>query len=169
MFEHPADMMKEESIGSSRSATLDAIMDIDDVPQLQLPHFMSDEESLPRITKETVIEVLNGKFQHCYHQAIVVDCRFEYEYDGGHIEGAVNVNSKEELAKKLFDTHLSEKTLLIFHCEYSAHRAPLMQACPFLEHSNILTITLGPSFFDTRTVLKMLTVIPNYRTLKYTS
>jgi len=126
MFEHPADMMKEERNSFSATATLEAIMDIDDIPQLHLPHFVSDEESLPRITKETVIEVLDGKYGHCYHEAIVVDCRFEYEYNGGHIDGAVNVNSKEELGKRLFDTPLSDKTLLIFHCEYSAHRAPLM-------------------------------------------
>ena len=118
--------MKEDKNNLCNSATLDAIMDIDDVPRLQLPHFVSDEESLPRITKETIIDVLNGKYEACYNEALVVDCRFEYEYEGGHIEGAVNVNSKEELAKKLFDIPLSERTLLIFHCEYSAHRAPLM-------------------------------------------
>ena len=119
-------MMKEEKNSLNTTTPLDAIMDIDDVPQLQLPHFMSEEESLPRITKETMVDVLDGKFQECYNEAIVVDCRFEYEYNGGHIEGAVNVNSKEELAKKLFDAPFSEKTLLVFHCEYSAHRAPLM-------------------------------------------
>ena len=119
-------MMKEEKNGLTATATLDAIMDIDDVLQLQLPHFTSEEESLPRIAKETMIDVLDGKYRQHYNEAIVVDCRFEYEYSGGHIEGAVNVNSKEELAAKLFGTPLSEKTLLIFHCEYSAHRAPLM-------------------------------------------
>ena len=126
MFEHPADIMKEEKPSLGTTTTLDAIMDIDDVPQLQLPHFLSEEESLPRITKETMIDVLDGRYGQRYDEAIVVDCRFEYEYHGGHIEGAVNMNSKEELARKLFDTPLSEKTLLIFHCEYSAHRAPLM-------------------------------------------
>ncbi len=126
MFEHPADMMKEAKNSLNTIATLDAIMDIDDIPQLQLPHFISDEESLPRITKGTMIDVLDGKYEQCYNAAIVVDCRFEYEFNGGHIDGAVNLNSKEELAKRLFDTPLSEKTLLIFHCEYSAHRAPLM-------------------------------------------
>lgn len=94
--------------------------------QLQLPHFVSDEESLPRITKDTMIKVLDGKYDQCYNNSIVVDCRFEYEYKGGHIEGAVNVNNKEELANQLFETCPKEKTLLIFHCEYSAHRAPIM-------------------------------------------
>ena len=168
MFEHPADMMKEDKNTLSTAATLDAIMDIDDVPQLQLPHFISEEESLPRITKETMIDVLDGKYQQRYNKAIVVDCRFEYEYNGGHIEGAVNVNSKEELAKKLFDSPLSEKTLLIFHCEYSAHRAPLMYAFLFLKNVVILTMTPGPSSSATRTVLKMPIVIRSYRIQKCT-
>ena len=57
---------------------------------------------------------------------MVIDCRFEYEYDGGHIEGAVNHNDKELLASQLFQTPMPGRTLLVFHCEYSAHRAPLM-------------------------------------------
>lgn len=120
--------MKEQQAEFSPAGGLDSIMDIDDNPQLQLqlPHFVADEESLPRITKETMIDILNGKYEGPYDQSLIVDCRFEYEYEGGHIEGAINVNSKEELAKQLFEPATSSRTLLIFHCEYSAHRAPLM-------------------------------------------
>ncbi|KAL9026532.1 MAG: hypothetical protein Q9196_004817 [Gyalolechia fulgens] len=128
MFEHPADVMKEQGAKFSPAKGLSSIMDTDDNSQLQLnlPHFIADEESLPRITKETMIDVLDGKHQVTYDQSFIVDCRFEYEYDGGHIDGAINVNNKEELASKLFDPVASNRTLLIFHCEYSAHRAPLM-------------------------------------------
>lgn len=125
MFEHPGDVMKQEK-ALFAAAGLDAIMDVDDPPQSQLPHFNSDEESLPRITKDTMVEVLDGKYGQCYDRSIVVDCRFEYEYDGGHIEGAININDKEQLANQLFEASTTNKTLLIFHCEYSAHRAPIM-------------------------------------------
>ena len=125
MFEHPADVMKQEKAAFS-AAGLDSIMDIDDPPRLQLPHFNSDEESLPRITKDTMIDILDGKYRQSFDQSVIVDCRFEYEYEGGHIEGAINVNDKEKLATQLFETPTSENTLLIFHCEYSAHRAPIM-------------------------------------------
>lgn len=125
MFEHPGDVMKQDKAALS-AACMDSIMDIDDPPILQLPHFNSDEESLPRITKDTMIDVLDGKYGQCYQRSIIVDCRFEYEYDGGHIEGAINVNDKERLATQLFESPPPEKTLLIFHCEYSAHRAPIM-------------------------------------------
>ena len=125
MFEHPGDVIKQEK-ASFVAAGLDSIMDVDDAPRLQLPHFNSDDESLPRITKETMINVLDGQYGECYDRSIIIDCRFEYEYDGGHIEGAINVNDKDRLANELFVSPPSDRTLLIFHCEYSAHRAPIM-------------------------------------------
>jgi M-phase inducer tyrosine phosphatase len=123
MFEHPEDVMNQE-----RVATLPPIVDVE-APQVpQLPHHVSQDESnnLPRISKETLIEVLNGKFNHLYEKFVIVDCRFEYEYKGGHIDGAVNFNDKEQLSSQLFDVEPTSKALLIFHCEYSAHRAPIM-------------------------------------------
>lgn len=126
MFEHPEDVLNREKADLTTNGTLDPAMDLDDAPKLQLPHFTSDEESLPRITKETMVEVLDGRYDQCYGSSLIVDCRFEYEYKGGHIEGAVNVNNKEELAEQLFVSNRTKKTLLVFHCEYSAHRAPIM-------------------------------------------
>ncbi|KAL8968067.1 MAG: hypothetical protein Q9183_002639 [Haloplaca sp. 2 TL-2023] len=128
MFEHPGDIMREHQTELCPPGRLDAIMDTAENPQvqLQLPHFFANEESVPRIAKETMIDVLNGKHQSSYDKSMIVDCRFEYEFEGGHIDGAINVNSKEELATKLFEPASSSRTLLIFHCEYSAHRAPIM-------------------------------------------
>ncbi|KAL6247531.1 m-phase inducer phosphatase [Rhinocladiella similis] len=129
MFEHPEDVMKREKERMSPPPPLlPSIMDNEAPHVPQLPHFIPDGEagSLPRITKETMIEVLDGRFNHSYEKLVVVDCRFEYEYNGGHIEGAVNFNDKEQLSSQLFDVEPTKKALLIFHCEYSAHRAPLM-------------------------------------------
>ncbi|KAL8744492.1 MAG: hypothetical protein Q9190_003271 [Brigantiaea leucoxantha] len=136
MFEHPGDLMKEEKAEFCPTNSLDCIMDTNDNSQteLHLPHFVPDEENLPRITKETMIDVLDGKYGERYDRSLIIDCRFEYEYEGGHIDGAVNVNSKEELASKLFESALAPRTLLVFHCEYSAHRAPLM--AKFLRHKD---------------------------------
>ena len=35
-------------------------------------------------------------------KVIVVDCRFDYEYQGGHIKGAINVNSKDAMEEVFF-------------------------------------------------------------------
>ena len=125
MFEHPEEILNQQQQDQRAECGLQSIMDIDEAPQLQLPHFWPDQESIPRITKETMVDVLDGRFGEHYDQSLVIDCRFEYEYKGGHINGAINFNNKEELATKLFDSPSAQRTLLIFHCEYSAHRAPI--------------------------------------------
>ena len=109
---------------------LASVMDVDleQKPQeIKLPHFFADHEpdSLPRISQDTMLDVLNSKYGTAYDRTLVVDCRFEYEYNGGHIDGAVNFNDKQQLASQLFDNSHTGSTLLILHCEYSAHRAPL--------------------------------------------
>ena len=129
MFEHPEDVMRQEKDGlSPPPSLLPSIMDAEAPHVPQLPHFHLEGETgcLPRITKETMISVLDGHYDHFYEKRVVIDCRFEYEYEGGHVEGAVNFNDKEKLAAQLFDLEPTSKALLIFHCEYSAHRAPLM-------------------------------------------
>ena len=125
MFEHPTDVLNQQQQDQKVECGLQSIMDLDDSPKLQLPHFFPEQDTIPRITKEIMIDVLDGKYGQCYDDSMVIDCRFEYEYRGGHIDGAINFNNKEELARKLFDQPCFRRTLLIFHCEYSAHRAPI--------------------------------------------
>jgi M-phase inducer tyrosine phosphatase len=129
MFEHPDDVMQQEDdSGFPQSATVQPVNDIDAGPTLHLPHFIPDDQpdSLPRIEKSILIDVLNGKYNDRYENIVIIDCRFEYEYEGGHINGAVNYNDKEFLAAKLFQEDIKPNTILVFHCEYSAHRAPIM-------------------------------------------
>jgi M-phase inducer tyrosine phosphatase len=127
MFENAADMMRNDKNDSN----LDSIMDVDEVYRLKLPNFISEDkpDSLPRINQETMVSVMNGDYKHRYKEVMVIDCRFEYEYEGGHINGATNFNDKEKLSRHLFDSPASpdlSNTLIVFHCEYSAHRAPIM-------------------------------------------
>jgi M-phase inducer tyrosine phosphatase len=129
MFEHPADIMKPKSDGEdSPVSTLQSVVDVEEGHEPVLPHFLPDDpaDTIPRISRQTLLDILDGRYGEKFDQKMVIDCRFEYEYDGGHIEGAVNYNDKELLASQLFKTPMSGRTLLIFHCEYSAHRAPLM-------------------------------------------
>jgi M-phase inducer tyrosine phosphatase len=127
MFEHPEDVMKQEQ-STCNGTPLPSIMDIEPEHIPQLPYFIPDDRpgDLPRISKETLIRILDGNYNQQYEKLLVIDCRFEYEYNGGHINGAVNFNDKEELSSQLFDVEPTSKALLIFHCEYSAHRAPIM-------------------------------------------
>ncbi|PMD31391.1 Rhodanese-like protein [Hyaloscypha variabilis F] len=126
MFEHPGDVMKGKN--DHPPSNLHTVMDIDELHIPVLPHFFQEgqPDSIPRITKNTLLEILDGSYDNQFDQRMIIDCRFEYEFEGGHIDGAVNYNDKELLASQLFEQSLPGKTLLIFHCEYSAHRAPIM-------------------------------------------
>ncbi|KAF2012210.1 Rhodanese-like protein [Aaosphaeria arxii CBS 175.79] len=138
MYEHPGDVMNQkEDTANYTPSSLQSVMDVDDTPALKLPSFVPENEpdSLPRIEHSTLISVLNGDYNNMFDKTVIVDCRFEYEYEGGHIEGAVNFCEKEQLAQELFANGVTTpNTLLVFHCEYSAHRAPLM--AKFVRHED---------------------------------
>lgn len=129
MFEHPGDVMRPSSRREEPGrSSLQSVMDVNEPNGPILPHFMPDDptDTIPRISKDVLVDLLDGKYAEHFDQKMIIDCRFEYEYDGGHIDGAVNHNDKELLASQLFQTPMDGRTLLVFHCEYSAHRAPLM-------------------------------------------
>jgi M-phase inducer tyrosine phosphatase len=126
MFEHPGDLTKaKEELPPSN---LQTVMDIDEIHQPILPHFFQEgqPDSIPRITRNTLVSILDGQYDEHFDKRVIIDCRFEYEYEGGHIDGAVNYNDKDQLTSSLFEPAHSGRTLLILHCEYSAHRAPMM-------------------------------------------
>ncbi|OJJ45415.1 hypothetical protein ASPZODRAFT_589402 [Penicilliopsis zonata CBS 506.65] len=127
MFEHPEDVILEKEATYNTNAPLQSIADIEGNSSLQLPHFIPEDQAdnLPRIEKSILVDVIDGKFNDRFDNIVIVDCRFEYEYEGGHINGAVNYNDKEHLAAELF-ADPKPRTALILHCEYSAHRAPIM-------------------------------------------
>jgi rhodanese-related sulfurtransferase len=75
-------------------------------------------DSLKRISKDTLAALINGTIEREY---VVVDARFRYEYNGGHIANAVNISSDLELLELL-----NHRRIVIFHCEFSSVRGPNM-------------------------------------------
>ena len=90
--------------------------------------FTLDKDHLPRIDEEQLLRILKGQHNQDFDEYIVVDCRFNYEFDGGHINGAINISSQDELESKFINSNIakSKKQLLIFHCEFSLFRGPTM-------------------------------------------
>lgn len=85
-----------------------------------LPIVKSKEpDSIMRITVDTVNEMLSSKTS----TFVIIDCRFEYEYQGGHLEEAININTPKQMEAFYRE---SSTQILIFHCEYSSIRAPRM-------------------------------------------
>lgn len=119
-----------------------------------LPCHKVTEDGLMRIKPETVSSTLiisdknftylvqltalvDGKYDTQIHDYHIIDCRFDYEYNGGHIPGAVNINTNTAIEELLLGPSLTKpkpsvsgdparKTILVFHCEFSAKRAPTL-------------------------------------------
>ncbi|CCG83412.1 Mitotic inducer phosphatase Cdc25 [Taphrina deformans PYCC 5710] len=90
-----------------------------------LPSFESRADQLRRISGLTLVKVLEGAFKHAYDKLEIIDCRFPHEYAGGHIPNAINISSLDAMDEHpLLIQPQPVRTLIILHCEYSAHRAP---------------------------------------------
>ena len=81
------------------------------------------KNSLPYVTPHIVAQLLNGDFG--YKKYCIIDCRYEYEYQGGHIRNALNIKTPHELEVKYLKTPSADPNqILIFHCEFSSYRGP---------------------------------------------
>lgn len=79
---------------------------------------------------------MSGGYTDKVSRYLIIDCRFSYEFEGGHITQAVNLPTTVDVEQALLaydgvpspstseDTPSGGKTVLIFHCEFSAKRAP---------------------------------------------
>lgn len=123
MFASPDELIAE---GHSDSDEL-----IEPRPNIrEISTFGVQTDGFRRISRETLCELLDGTHSRLFTRIVVIDCRFEYEYEGGHIDGAININTKAKL-EQVFVTRPpppGERVLLVFHCEYSTFRGPLMAA-----------------------------------------
>jgi M-phase inducer phosphatase len=83
-------------------------------------------------------------YEHRVNYAcVLVSCSYPYEYDGGHIRGAKNIYTKEQIFKEFVDIKQpkqnpgsgeaergnetlldGKRNILIFHCEFSSERGP---------------------------------------------
>ncbi|SNX81588.1 related to M-phase inducer phosphatase [Melanopsichium pennsylvanicum] len=113
-----------------------------------LPCFNVKEDGLMRITSATMTDLLAGKYTNAILSYQVIDCRFGYEYEGGHIPGAINLSTVDKVVGHFLSPdqgrHATQplparsqsgkadkfgdrrKHVLVFHCEFSCKRAPTM-------------------------------------------
>ncbi|XP_069501982.1 M-phase inducer phosphatase 1 isoform X2 [Ambystoma mexicanum] len=103
-----------------------------------LPTTDGRHQDLKYITPEMVESVLNGKFQASIDRCLIIDCRYPYEYEGGHIKGAVNLHTEQDveslLLKKPIIPFEGKRVIIVFHCEFSSERGPRM--CRFVREKD---------------------------------
>nr|CAB3229177.1 M-phase inducer phosphatase 1 [Phallusia mammillata] len=90
-------------------------------------------QDLKYITPETLISLVNNERDCCYE---VIDCRYPYEYEGGHVQGANHIWQEEQLYKRYFQNSKPlwacqksgnyKPPVLVFYCEFSSERGPRM-------------------------------------------
>jgi len=90
-----------------------------------LPSLDSNGCGVKEISAAAMAALLRGEFSQTIDRYVVVDCRYDYEYTGGHIKTAINANSKQAI-EALFQQYKegSDRVVVIFHCEFSKHRGP---------------------------------------------
>ncbi|XP_027578706.1 M-phase inducer phosphatase 2-like isoform X1 [Pipra filicauda] len=139
----------EEGLQHSRSAQYEEIRSLPDSNDQELigdfskahllPMVKGKDPSLKYISPDTLVAVLTGQWSSFIKSSITVDCRYPYEYEGGHIKGAVNLPLQQDVEQFLLDQPIlsldtSKRVIIIFHCEFSAHRGPKM--CRFLREKD---------------------------------
>ncbi|XP_052791999.1 M-phase inducer phosphatase 1-like [Mya arenaria] len=92
-----------------------------------LPTVPGKHSDLTAISPEIMADVIRGYFNDVIGDVTIVDCRYPYEFEGGHIRGAVNMYTKDQVNRLLQKPLADDKRhVLIFHCEFSSERGPKM-------------------------------------------
>lgn len=95
-----------------------------------LPLIDGRHTDLKSISAVTMRKLLLGEFEDLVASFKVIDCRYPYEFEGGHIVGAMNLYMQDqildELVKKMTESSADavKRDILVFHCEFSSERGP---------------------------------------------
>lgn len=101
-----------------------------------LPHIEGRHNDLRSISVDTMAELVRGDFDDSVASFKVIDCRYPYEFEGGHIRNAKNLYTQEQVLEELVAPITGEAQLnsgadstgkrhiLVFHCEFSSERGP---------------------------------------------
>ncbi|CAM6085758.1 unnamed protein product [Calypogeia fissa] len=96
---------------------------LEDVGKSLLP--LVEHCELPSISPDLLKSILAGEREFPKESIVIIDTRHQFEYCGGHINGAVNLNGpnciEEFYARNL---EQGKDMVIIFHCEFSFARAP---------------------------------------------
>jgi hypothetical protein len=86
----------------------------------------SKHRDLASISAQTLVDLIDGKYSNEISDFEILDARYPYEFNGGHITGAESAYLKDKLFEKLFKDAVitSRPKVLVIHCEFSSERGP---------------------------------------------
>ncbi|BFZ01290.1 hypothetical protein BsWGS_04329 [Bradybaena similaris] len=104
-----------------------------------LPTVSGRHQDLKSISPETLSQLMADAFSDVVEEYQIIDCRYPYEFEGGHIQNAVNIYTKEEVVNMFMKSPQrvkdpNKRKILVFHCEFSSERGPGL--CRFLRRQD---------------------------------
>lgn len=158
----------QRSYSESDIAIMAAVSKSDQEPDLigdfsmahALPLMNGKHQDLKSISPETLVDLMNGHYSEIIDGYAIVDCRYPYEYEGGHISGAINIFSTEALIEKFFSENRGSSHLIAppptpkIHSDFM-----LLPSSPFPPPSLSTPSTLVHSGTDPSEVVKRTALI----------
>eukprot|EP00062_Callorhinchus_milii_P019822 gi/632974847/ref/XP_007903903.1/ PREDICTED: M-phase inducer phosphatase 3-like [Callorhinchus milii] len=94
-----------------------------------LPTVDGSHKDLRYVSAQTVASLVSGVLDSVARGYWLVDCRYPYEFAGGHIQGAVNIYTEQQVLSTFFPVselpqEEARDTAVVFHCEFSSERGP---------------------------------------------
>ncbi|XP_062533864.1 M-phase inducer phosphatase-like isoform X2 [Armigeres subalbatus] len=120
-----------------------------------LPLTEGRHRDLKSITPTIMAELMRGTFDHQVASFKIIDCRYPYEFEGGHIRNAKNLYTQEQILEELIKSkteppkvvdcsNAPKRHIIVFHCEFSSERGPKLSR--FLRnHDRILNSDSYPA------------------------
>jgi len=77
-----------------------------------LPLVRGRHQDLKSINSDTLAALITGKYEGEIDEFTIIDCRYPYEYEGGHIRGAKNLFTQKKLFQEFLDKKIARPTPL---------------------------------------------------------
>lgn len=119
----------------------------------------ANSNPFPTLSPTELYYYLTQPLSHSFDQIVILDARFDYEYKGGHIEGAQSIRSRSDMIR-VFEKFVGQNVCFVFHCEFSMNRGPTLMKMfreydryvnyeyyPDVTHKNIYLLEGGYSRF----------------------
>uniref|UniRef100_A0A182SJF7 protein-tyrosine-phosphatase n=1 Tax=Anopheles maculatus TaxID=74869 RepID=A0A182SJF7_9DIPT len=122
-----------------------------------LPLMDGQHRDLKSISGDTMARLVRGDYNDKIASFKIIDCRYPYEFEGGHIRGAKNLYTQEQIIDELIKSKTEtpkvlaggqdgtlRRHIIVFHCEFSSERGPKLSR--FLRnHDRILNADSYPA------------------------
>jgi M-phase inducer tyrosine phosphatase len=76
------------------------------------------------LNSDSLVQLLENPQSRGYDKVVIIDARYPYEFEGGHIFDAINCYTDAQITDTFRKYSKHENICFVFHCEFSSHRGP---------------------------------------------